>query len=192
MEAASDESVMRAVQEGHTEQLGVLFERYHPRIYALCVRLTRQSDVADDLAQETFLRVLRYRDSFREESKFSTWLYRLASNLCHDHWQRKVRHNVEVDLHLVRDVAATATAERDERHERLEQALAQLPIDRREVLVLTRYHDLAYDDVARVLECSPAAARVRAHRALNELREIYRELEGRPDDLRTGARRNCR
>ena len=192
MSAASDESVMQAVRDGHIEQLGVLFDRYHARIHALCSRLTRQSDAADDLAQETFLRVLRYRDSYRGESKFSTWLYRLACNLCHDHFARGQRDRATGGLHLVENAADTRAVERDERHELLEHAMARLPMDRREVLVLTRYHDLAYDDVARVLECTPAAARVRAHRALNELREIYRELEGRQHDLRTGTRRDRR
>ena len=75
-----------------------------------------------------------------------------------------------------------------DRHALLEQAMARLDPEQRAVLVLTRYHDLKYDDVARVLDCTPAAARVRAHRALNDLREIYRELEQRQHDLRPRAR----
>ena len=81
-----------------------------------------------------------------------------------------------------------ATRETDERHALLEEAMQRLAPDRRTVLVLSRYHDLAYDDIARVLDCTPAAARVRAHRALNELREIYRELEQRQHQLRPRAR----
>jgi len=75
-----------------------------------------------------------------------------------------------------------------EPHVLLDEAMGRLEPEHRAVLVLTRYHDLKYDDVARVLDCTPAAARVRAHRALNELREIYRELEQRENELRGRSR----
>src|SRR5690349_243890 len=174
---------MRDVRDGDVAALGVLFERHHQRVHALCYRLVRRSDAADDLVQETFLRVLRYRESFREEAAFTTWLYRIAWNACHEHW-RQMRRDESVA------VAPTSTEPQalTERQVLLDAALGRLEPEQRAVLVLTRYHDLKYDDVARVLDCTPAAARVRAHRALNELREIYRELEQREHELRRGAR----
>ena len=178
---------MRHVREGDVEQLGVLFERHHARVHALCYRLTRRADAADDLAQETFLRVLRYRDSFRGDAAFTTWLYRIAYNVCHEHWRQGRRDE------SMRDTAPESerqshTEPVSDRHVLLEQAMVRLEPEQRAVLVLTRYHDLKYDDVARVLDCTPAAARVRAHRALNDLREIYRELEQREHGLRSRAR----
>jgi RNA polymerase sigma-70 factor (ECF subfamily) len=183
----SDEALMRCVRDGDVEKLGALFERHHARVHALCYRLTRRADAADDLAQETFLRVLRYRETFREEAAFTTWLYRVAYNVCHEHWQRHRRaepmHD-QIPAPREHDEGASVS----ERHAVLEAAMAKLDPDQRAVLVLTRYHDLKYADVARVLECTPAAARVRAHRALNNLREIYRELEKRHDDVRPSSR----
>jgi RNA polymerase sigma factor (sigma-70 family) len=182
----SDEDLMRAVREGHVESLGVLFGRHHARVHALCFRLTRRADVADDLMQETFLRVLRHRDGFHEASRFSTWLYRLTYNVCHDHWRRDQR---DESLKAMASAASTAPDQgsaMNERHVLLDEAMARLAPDRRSVLVLSRYHDLSYGDIAQVLECTPGAARVRAHRALHELREIYRELEQRPGALRAG------
>jgi len=179
----SDEALMRAVSAGDLHKLGVLFERHHARVYALCFRLTREADVADDLAQETMLRVLRYARSFRADSAFTTWLYRLAYNVCQDHWRKTRRDESLTDLSEATDVRHE-TAPEDPRHALLEEALSRLAPERRTVLVLSRYNDLAYDDIARVLDCTPAAARVRAHRALNELREIYRELERRQHELR--------
>src|SRR4051812_44410896 len=85
---------MQAVREGDVEQLGVIFERHHARVHALCHRLTRRDDVADDLVQETMLRVLRNSRSFRGESAFSTWLYRLAISACQDYWRRSARVEV--------------------------------------------------------------------------------------------------
>jgi len=80
----------------------------------------------DDLVQEAFLRVLRYRDSFREESKFSTWLYRLTCNLCHDHWERNRRDRAVIDPRFARGTPPDSAIEIDERHATLEQAMAQL------------------------------------------------------------------
>ena len=174
---------MRDVRDGNVAALGALFERHHARVHALCYRLVRRADAADDLVQETFLRVLRYRETFREEAAFTTWLYRIALNACHEHWR-----------HMRRDESMPVTPESvespplSERHVLLDDALGRLAPEHREVLVLTRFHDLKYDDVARVLDCTPAAARVRAHRALNELREIYRELEQRENELRRSSR----
>ena len=180
MAEETDETLMLAVREGAVESLGRLFDRYHTRIHALCYRLTSSSDAADDLVQETFLRALRYRATFRADSAFATWLYRLACNVCHDHWQRTRR--ADRDAAAARSDAEDSPRESaapDDRVDLLEAALARLSPDRREVLVLTRYHDMSYDQAARVLDCTPAAARVRAHRALNELREIYRALESK-------------
>ena len=185
MPETTDEDLMRAVREGDVAPLGVLFERHHARVHALCYRLTRRADVADDLAQETMLRVLRYASSYRRDSAFTTWLYRLAYNVCHDHWRKARRDELTTDLSEVQGVVTAESDDRiDERHALLEEAMQRLAPERRAVLVLSRYNDLEYDDIARVLECTPAAARVRAHRALNELREIYRELERRQHNVR--------
>jgi RNA polymerase sigma factor (sigma-70 family) len=183
----SDEALMRSVLEGHLDQLGVLFGRHHARVHALCYRLTRRADAADDLVQETFLRVLRYRDTFRGDAAFATWLYRIAYNACHEHWRQGRRDESVQHTLSVSDDSGHAEPV-SERHALLEQAMVRLEPEQRAVLVLTRYHDLKYDDVARVLDCTPAAARVRAHRALNDLREIYRELEQRQRALRPHAR----
>lgn len=185
MREDSDEELMRRVGEGDVDKLGVLFERHFARVHALCYRLTHRADVADDLAQDTMLRVLKSASTFRGDAAFTTWLFRLAYSACQDHWRRTRRDEYTTDLSEVADVRSDhGTSDGDERHALLEAAMERLAPDRRSVLVLTRYHDLAYDDVARVLDCTPAAARVRAHRALNELREIYRELERRQHGLR--------
>ena len=185
MSETSDEELMRAVREGDVAHLGVLFERHHARVHALCFRLTRRADIADDLVQETMLRVLRYASSYRGDSAFATWLYRLAYNVCREHWRKTRRDEETTDLSEVQGVIARDGDEpTDERHLLLEEAMQRLAPARRAVLVLSRYHDLGYDDIAGVLECTPAAARVRAHRALNELREIYRELERRQRSVR--------
>src|SRR6476469_3964139 len=141
---------MRRVREGDVDKLGVLFERHHARVHALCFRLTRRVDVADDLAQETMLRVLRYASSYRRDSAFTTWLYRLAYNVCQDHWRKTRRDERTTDLSEADGVVARDGDDRiDERHALLEEAMLRLAPERRAVLVLSRYNDLGYDEIAR-------------------------------------------
>ena len=173
---------MMEVQNGDIARLGDLFERHHVRIYRFCLRLTGAAQVAEDLTQETFLRALRYNQSFRASSKFLPWLYRVARNVCNDHFQRPRIPEYTVDE--LPDVPGderppTERLEAAEDTDRLRAALAQLPESRREVLVLARFEHRKYDEIAQVLDCSVGAVKVRAHRALKQLAEIYESLASR-------------
>ena len=122
---------MRGVRAGSVDTLGVLFERHHARVHALCYRLTRRADAADDLAQETFLRVLRYRESFREEASFPTWLYRIAYNVCHEHWRQMRRDESIPDAATIAVRSHNVPAELTEQHVLLDQAMGRLGPSRR-------------------------------------------------------------
>jgi RNA polymerase sigma factor (sigma-70 family) len=178
---------MLAVGRGDVESLGELFRRHHERVHALCYRLTMHAEAADDLVQETFLRLLRYREGYRADARFTTWVYRVARNTCVDHLAR-VRRDEDATARW----SAEVDKERDQ-HEPssdplLEHAMALLNPERREALVLARYEGLSYDELARVLDCTPGAARVRVHRALTDLRTIYRTLERKAHGLPADAR----
>lgn len=173
--ARSDEELMAAVQEGDLEQLGVLFTRHHVRTHALCFRLTGSADAADDLTQGVFLRVLKYRRTFDARSAFRSWLYRIAYNAAVEHRRLAA---ARAESALGDDVAAEpGSTALDDRHDLLQRALARLPADKRDVLVMSRFEQLTYREIAELLGCTEGTARVRAHRALEELREICRTLE---------------
>ena len=175
--ARSDEELMVAVREGDLEQLGVLFARHQVRTHALCFRLTRSADAADDLTQAVFLRVLKYRRTFDGRSAFRSWLYRIAYNTAVEH-RRQAAARAEVDLGD--DVPRGEMAsELDDRRVLLDRALARLAPDRRDIIVLSRFEGLSHREIGALLGCTEGAARVRAHRALEELREICRALETR-------------
>ena len=166
---------MAAVQEGDLELLGVLFTRHHVRTHALCFRLTGSADAADDLTQGIFLRILKYRRTFDGRSAFRSWLYRIAYNAAVEHRRLAA---ARAESPLGDDVAAEAgSTPLDERRDLLRRALARLPADKRDVLVMSRFEQLTYREIAELLGCTEGTARVRAHRALEELREICRTLE---------------
>ena len=176
--ARSDEELMAAVRDGDLEQLGVLFARHHVRTHTLCFRLTRSADAADDLTQGVFLRVLKYRRSFDGRSAFRSWLYRIAYNAAMEH-RRQAASRAEADLGD--DLPGHVPADVDDRRVLLDLALARLPAEKRDVLVLSRFEHLTYREIGELLGCTEGTARVRAHRALEELREICRELETRAE-----------
>ncbi len=173
----SDDQLLAAVSDGDDGAMGALFSRHHVAVHTLCARLVHDSDQADDVTQEVFLRVWRYARTFRGRSSFRTWLYRLTYNACADVRPRNVR--LEEAWTAARpDVDSSSDAPTD-RHVLLDTALRRLPADQRAVLVLSRYYGFGYDDVARIIDCSPGAARVRLHRAMKELRQLCFALDGR-------------
>lgn len=175
-----DTRLMFAVQRGDREALARLFERNHARLHALCARLASPAD-AEDLVQETFLKIQRHASTFDGGSGFTPWLFRIARNVCNDRGRRiKRTAGLEANWAMERKLERTTVepADRIERLHLLEGALTALSPDDREVIVLSRMHDLPYATVAEVLGCSPGAARVRLHRAIGRLRDICIEMEG--------------
>jgi len=178
VEAPTDHELMIAVRAGEIRQLGELFERHHRRLYGFFVRLTNQVAVSEDLVQIVFYRILKYRHTYRDEGKFSAWFYHLARKVAADHFRKHASTPAPTDpadLHDQPDTepqpseqAATA-----EDVTLLRTALARLPLEQREVLVLSRLQHLEHKEIARLLDCSVGAVKVRAHRALKELRNVY-------------------
>ncbi len=190
MRPPTDTELMLAVQAGDLGKLGELFEKHHVRIFRFCLRLTGRAEVAEDLTQEAFLRALRYRRSFKESAEFLPWLYRVARNVCNDHFRRS--RNSELNVEELPEVESPETSaveilERDEDRERMRQALARLPEGRREVLVLSRFEHRKYEEIAAILDCSVGAVKIRVHRALRQLRDVYRTLAASEEGSELGG-----
>src|SRR5215813_5183283 len=133
----NDEALMRAVREGDLGKLGALFDRYHVALFDFLSRMTGRRDVAEDLVQEVFLRILKYRSTYRDEARFETWVFRIA-------------RNARADYFSARDTASPLTEEAMESPDatpgpegqleqeleavRLQTALMSLREDRRELL----------------------------------------------------------
>jgi RNA polymerase sigma-70 factor (ECF subfamily) len=173
-----------ADRRGEANALGVLFERHHARVHSLCYRLTGDASIADDLVQESFLRVLKYSKGFDARAAFTTWLYRLVRNVCLDHMNAQARNRTRVEI-MKREQAVDHDgrdpSDPDPRLETVRAALYELPPDKREVLVLSRYEGLSYAEIAEVCETTVGAIKVRAHRALRDLRRKFEELERHHD-----------
>lgn len=179
---ASDHALMLAVRAGDLDSLGELFERHHGRLFGFLCHLTGQRTAAEDLTQTVFQRILKYRHTYRDEGSFTAWLYQLARRCAADHFRQSAHRPAPTDpaaLHAHADDAPDArehAATRDD-HALLHTALGRLARDDREVLLLSRFQDLSFAEIAGILECSVGAAKVRAHRALRALRDLYFHLQ---------------
>jgi RNA polymerase sigma factor (sigma-70 family) len=176
----SDEDLMSQVRNGAGEMLGVLFERYHVPLFNFYLKLSGDRPVSEDLVQEVFLRILKYRHSYIPGTPFRAWIYQIARNARLDHFRkRKPETNWEPEMSPV--VTPVDTAQQSQEAVLLHSALMQISKDKREVLVLSRFQDLKYEEIAQLLGCEVGTVKTRVHRALQELRQVFHQLEsGKP------------
>jgi RNA polymerase sigma factor (sigma-70 family) len=178
--ADTDENLMLAVQRGEVSQLGVLFDRHHRSLFDFFARVTGSRSTAEDLVQDVFFRILKYRATFREESRFKAWMFHIARNARIDYYRKK-----QPDAALPEDGTGAVASrsplpghelEQEQQAALLECALFKLPAEKREVLILSRYQEMKYEQIAEVMGCEVGAVKVRVHRALKDLREIFLKL----------------
>ena len=181
----SDHALMLAVRAGELDALGELFERHHGSLYGFLVKLTGNRTAAEDITQTVFQRMLKYRHTYRDDGSFTAWMYHLARRCAADHFRKGSTAPQATDPSDLQDFAddaphaAVHAATRDD-HALLHSALQQLDRDDREVLLLSRFQELSFAEISGILECSVGAAKVRAHRALQQLRTVYFRLQKKP------------
>jgi len=178
--AATDNNLMEQVSQGQVAQLAVLFERHHRALFRYFVSMRRDPELAQDLVQEVFFRMLRFRTTYDPAGSFTAWMYRIAHNAGLDD-ARKQRPDV-VDIERFLNLASITPgpeehAVRGQDLELLRRALDQLPADKREILVLSRFQGMKYEDIAAVLGCELGTVKVRVYRAIRALEQIYFTIE---------------
>jgi len=172
----SDEELMSQVRNGVGEMLGVLFDRYQAPLFNFYCRLTGSRTVSEDLVQEVFFRILKYRQSYRIGTPFRAWMYQIARNVRADHLRRQ-QPEVVWEPELAPSLLQPDSAQQKQETALLYRALLQMPEEKREVLVLSRFQELKYEEIAQLLGCETGTVKVKVHRALQELREIFHQLE---------------
>ncbi len=174
-----DEDLMIEVRNGLGDRLGLLFDRYQVPLFNFYSKMTGDRALSEDLVQEVFLRILKYRHSYRPGTPFRAWIYQIARNTRLNHFERQSRETTW-NPEAAPSVPPSDSAERKQEAELLYRALMQMPEEKREVLVLSRFQELKYEEIAQLLGCETGAVKVRVHRALRELREIFFQLRQSP------------
>jgi RNA polymerase sigma factor (sigma-70 family) len=175
---ATDSSLMQSVREDDLGGLAILFERHHKSLFNYFVHMNGNRDLSEDLVQDVFFRMLKYRKSFQPDRPFTAWMYQIARNA---HVDSIGKRKFEVGLGE-REFASANTMDDNLKRKQeiglLKAAMGRLPVEKRELLVLSRYQNLKYDEIASILGCDVGAVKVRVYRAVRALGQIYFELAG--------------
>lgn len=178
MLAVSDQQLMQWVADGDSSCLGTLFERHHRALFQYCRQLTRNSAVAEDLVQEVFMKVLQKASYFKGDGSVRAWMFTIAHNLTFDYLRTvKRRHDIYSEADVARDNlvdqrSMEEVAVHQQTLQKVSAALAGLPDAAQEVIWLGRFVFDNYQELAEALGCNVTAARVRMHRAMQQLNEI--------------------
>jgi RNA polymerase sigma-70 factor (ECF subfamily) len=173
----TDEMLMEAVKNGDLQQASLLFDRYHKRLFNFLAKMTMDRIAAEDLTQNVFLRMLKYRGSYRDGARFQSWIYQMARNVFVDHYQESKNKSGIVKMENLPDKVDETGEDLEQQERVLHLSMQRLPEEQRELLVLTRFQHMKYEEVAEIMNTSVANIKVKVHRAINKLREHYFELE---------------
>lgn len=170
-----DHALVQAFGQGDETAFPRLVLKYRRQVYGLAYRFTRNHEEADDLAQETFLRAYTHLSSFRGESSFKTWLFRIVTNLsinlsqssrlAKDSGEEPEEHHAQAEASALEDLLAQA------RSAALQRAIATLPPKQKETLLLKTYQDLTCEQVAEIMKCSVGTVKANLFNALKKLKQ---------------------
>jgi RNA polymerase sigma-70 factor, ECF subfamily len=197
----SDVQLMLDVKAGDDASFNLLLQKYRTPLINFLYRMVRDTATAEDLAQEVFLRVYRARKQYSPSAKFTTWLFRIATNLA--------LNSVRDNRHRQMDVSIDAPVEEDEaplqlparemridehmierdRADFIRQAIASLPEKQRVAVLLHKYEEMDYAEIAKILECSESALKSLLFRAYETLRVQLVPLVSQPAAPRAGEGR---
>ncbi|MFN2446366.1 MAG: RNA polymerase sigma factor [Vicinamibacterales bacterium] len=188
--AWTDEELVQRSKDGDLESFNQLVKRWERPIYALAYRTIGREEDARDVCQETFLRAFRGLRGFKGEAKFSSWLYRIALNLCRD-WIRRQRRTPTVPMPDGLDLMELAGEQgpvesiedlvaRREMGRAVAEAMRHLPDEQRTAIVLKEYHGLTFQEIADLQGCPLSTVKTRLYQGLSVLRRHLHQTGSRP------------
>ncbi|MHC4207973.1 MAG: RNA polymerase sigma factor [Planctomycetota bacterium] len=181
----SDEELMLSCRDGDQGAFETLYRRYEKSIFSFIYRMVLSAADAEDLCQETFLKVIRAKKKYRKTAKFKTWLFHIALNLCRDRIRRmKFRSHLSLnspafsqgseEIRIQQSICDTSSdptkrAQTDEMNTLVRQAFTKLPQQQRTVVILRQYHDLKFSEIAEIMNCPLGTAKSLNHRGREKL-----------------------
>jgi len=190
--SASDQEIVAFAREGREAAYRELIRRYERPVFSLILRMVRHRQLAEDLAQETFIKALNAIGSYRPEFKFSSWIFKIANNAAIDHLRRREVDTLSIDgapnATTAEDIEATALqvgdrgetplAELEARElgSAIERAIGRLRPEYRSCIMLRHVEGMAYEEIAQLLDLPLGTVKTYIHRARHELRDMLAHL----------------
>jgi len=172
LKALSDEILMQKVAEGNLDVLKVLFDRHHKHVYNFLYKMSGDSMLSEDLTQDVFYKLIKYRSSYKNGS-FVSWLFTIARNSLKSHFSRN--HKYHDGLEVLEYKSDGEGDENLEDYSQLQQALNRLDPEDRELVILNRYKEIRYEELAEIMGSTPGAMKTKVCRILKKLKKIYLE-----------------
>lgn len=173
----TDEELMQGVQMNQADAARHLFERYKNRIYGLFRQLTYgDTELSEDLTQDVFERMIRYRSSFRQGNSFRNWLFQIARNVQIDHVKARKRQEIlsqEGQSFMQDAMDPYLTIFKQEENDRLHRAINRLKSTDRELIYLSKFEKMKYRDISQITGQSENSVKVAVHRALKQLKNEF-------------------
>jgi len=174
-----DSEIVRQIQSGEAAAFEELMRRYKHPVVNFVFRMLGNAQDADEIAQDVFVRVYQNVDTYRPETKFSTWLFAMARHAAIDRLRWRTRHPTE-SIESAPEISASSGTAEDVREreigEQIAAAVAKLPEDQRTAIILAEYHGMSYAEIAGVMRCSKKSVESRLYRAKQALRERLQRL----------------
>jgi len=174
----TDEALMAEVKDGNLDIASELYDRYSKRLFNYFVKISRDRDASYDMMQNTFLRVIKYKHTYREGNPFKAWIYQIARNVFADHLRKnKVLYSDYKPIEAVEGHSIEDDTDKLHQESVLKRSLLKLSEQSREILVMSRYQNMKYEEISDVLGITVSSVKVKVHRAIKKLRIVYFELE---------------
>ena len=178
---SSDSELMAEVKNGDLEKLAVLYQKYNRPLFAFFFKMTADAQASEDLVQAVFCKILKYRDRFSgQDGAFAVWLFQIARNARIDHYHKNkpYQNAAEIDgLDLKSEDDTAGGFAKAEKARQIREALNALTEVQRETLILSRFNDLTYEEIAKITDCTVGTVKARVFRAMETLRRTMRKQE---------------
>ncbi|MEM1259026.1 MAG: RNA polymerase sigma factor [Bacteroidota bacterium] len=180
MQELTDNALMLKVKSGDLDKLGLLYERHKKRLFGFFYNMNCNPSVSEDLVQNVFVRLLKYRHTYSGEGSFLAWMFSTARNVRYDYHKKNGQKNTDltqVEYKIEDSDTIEKQMNRKDDVALIQRAMMKLDDEKREVLVLSKFKEMKFSEIGKVLGCSEGAAKVKAHRALKDLKQIVHGMQ---------------
>jgi RNA polymerase sigma-70 factor (ECF subfamily) len=175
-----DHEIMLSVRDGNIQELGQLFDRYSNRLYNYFRLQIKDRLKSEDLVQNVFYNILRYKHTYKDSADFKAWMYTIARNEKINYFKKNKPLDVEIDTEQSDE--KSNTPENDFEHKtdvnHLNMALERLPDETRELIILSKFNELPYSRIAEITGSTEGTVKVRVYRAIKKLKEEFTKIAG--------------
>lgn len=171
---------MVKVQNGQTEALGLLYERYKRLLFSFFYQMTKEASQSEDLVQNVFYRVLKYKNQYQGKGTFKSWIFTIARNAFTDEYRKlKKKKTTALDVYnnyYIEHENVETKIDQQERSELLQKALSTLDDEKRELIVMIKLNEMKYREVAEIMDMNESTVKVKVFRIMKELQSNYQTL----------------